>query len=264
MTGRYYVTPNGDPYYNMALDEWLFAAIQKRTDFAPAVLRLYSWDRGAITIGYNQNPSKAVDFDALDTDVPMIRRITGGRAIYHDPSEITFSLALNQAIFPETSRSLSRTNTFISGSVVEALESAGIDVSWSRQSEPGFAAGREIPRKSCFGSISKYEIISRLGKIAGGAQRMIGSSLIHQCSIKINGVSDCPAIGQNQAPASGEESLNKNTGKKLGLSDFTEAFRLVFSRNLGVRLDLTEFSAGDTKEIELFIQRVAEKRLEKR
>ncbi|MCK4573421.1 MAG: hypothetical protein KAU36_03575, partial [candidate division Zixibacteria bacterium] len=80
------------PHFNMAFDEWLFA----RACESPGsiMLRLYSWRPGAITFGFNQKEQTAVDCERLN-GTPLIRRVTGGRALYHDPSELTYAIAVN-------------------------------------------------------------------------------------------------------------------------------------------------------------------------
>ncbi|MCX6825705.1 MAG: hypothetical protein NTV06_00355 [candidate division Zixibacteria bacterium] len=121
VNGYYYFTPNFDPYLNMAVDEWLFDSICRHTVHCRAALRLYSWLFPAITIGYNQDFSEITSKEYLDEQLPVIRRITGGRAIYHEPSEITFSLSAGLDIFPAEARTMSCTTGLISESKVELL-----------------------------------------------------------------------------------------------------------------------------------------------
>lgn len=264
MVGRYYITPRGTPYFNMALDEWLFSRVRKESEFCGVILRLYSWKSEAITIGYNQLLQEAVDFSRLGDNVPIIRRITGGRAIYHDSTELTFSFSLNSEVLPCGLRTLSETNKMISDSVVEILNSAGINATGASRSDPSFKGSSRFRNKSCFGSLARYEIVSDGSKIAAGAQRRIGSYLIHQGSIKINGISECPAIGQT-----GEDgkkaygSVNKRT-KNYALDEFSVDFGRVFSSNLGMELENSEVSKGDGEEIERFRLNLVENILNRR
>ena len=92
--------PESDPYFNMACDNALFSVLSRRSAEVTAILRLYSWKIPAITIGYNQDVSKALDLTRVEDGLPVIRRITGGRAIYHDRSEITFSLTARMDRLP--------------------------------------------------------------------------------------------------------------------------------------------------------------------
>jgi hypothetical protein len=82
---RLLVTWEGEPGWNMALDEALLA----RADPRP-VLRFYTWAPAALSLGYFQR------FDELAhavTDAVIVRRPSGGGAICHDADELTFSIA---------------------------------------------------------------------------------------------------------------------------------------------------------------------------
>lgn len=260
-TGNYYITAQGDPYYNMALDEWAFKRV---LDGGPAVLRLYSWNQGAVTFGFNQKIDRAVDLSRLDEGTPVIRRITGGRAIYHDPSEVTFGLALKMAVLPENRRSLAATNAVISDAQVEVLARLGHPVSWLDHSDHDFIKGVSGKMKSCFGSVSKYEVIDGVNKIAGGAQRRIGDCLIHQGSIKINGISACGAIGQEAYPVRKKSESCQNLNGNYTVDHFIPVFGAVFSEKLGISFERSEFSAVDSEEIEKIRVNLIENCLEKR
>lgn len=76
----------------MAVDYALLKSVSSG-DSRP-VLRLYGWEKPAITVGYFQIPGDELDLDACRQDgVDVIRRITGGGAVYHE-HEITYSVSL--------------------------------------------------------------------------------------------------------------------------------------------------------------------------
>jgi lipoate-protein ligase A len=250
--GKYYVTGAGEPFWNMAFDEWMFERVCRRKDSCGALLRLYSWESAAITIGYNQNLSTTVDLSLLEDDIPIIRRVTGGRAIYHDPTELTFSLMLDIEILPEGGRSLSKANERISRAVTDFLGRVGINAAWSERSDRSYSGRPAGHLKSCFGSVSKYEVLAGRHKIAGGAQRRIGTGLIHQGSIKLNGISDCPAIGQ-----SGDFSEKKAAGssepqKHHEIGEISTTFAGVFSREFAIDFHPAQVAAEEPDEIETY------------
>jgi len=73
--------------YNMAVDE----AILK---LGISTLRLYKWQPSAISIGYFQSLKQEVDIEKCKQNgVDIIRRITGGGAVYHD-QELTYSFII--------------------------------------------------------------------------------------------------------------------------------------------------------------------------
>jgi lipoate---protein ligase len=78
--------------WNMAVDFSLMKSVS-RAGSRP-VIRIYRWERPAITIGYFQETGDELNMDACAADgVPVIRRITGGGAVLHD-REITYSICL--------------------------------------------------------------------------------------------------------------------------------------------------------------------------
>ena len=108
LNARCYSQYGCDPYENMAADEWLMEQAFSRPGYV--ALRLYTWNAGAITFGYNQDVDRAVDYSALN-GTPLIRRITGGRALYHDPSELTYAIVVNTTGLGKTRLTGSITST---------------------------------------------------------------------------------------------------------------------------------------------------------
>src|SRR3989441_13000855 len=75
--------------YHMARDETL---ARERVDdpSLPNVLRLYSWQPAAVSIGYQQS-MEAVDLIACrNAGIDVVRRPTGGRAVLH-ANELTYA-----------------------------------------------------------------------------------------------------------------------------------------------------------------------------
>ncbi len=254
----YIVTPSCEPLFNMAFDEWLFGQVRSGENGVSAVLRLYSWKFPGITIGYNQSPEKAIDYSQIHTSIPIIRRITGGRAIYHDPGELTYSLSLNLDILDPGSRSLRQTNFLISDALVKVIGKFGITAEQSGKTSKDYQSGSNNTLKACFESVTRHEITSGLSKIAGGAQRRIGRYMIHQGSIKINGVSSCAAIGQVEKPPPFGGARN------YGCEDFEKIFFKAFEKRLKVSFNYWKPSEKEQVDIKNFIKKFAEKSLEKR
>ena len=248
----------------MALDEWALEKVRSGSGGVSAILRLYTWNKGAITFGYNQKLEKAVDFSLVDGGTAVIRRVTGGRAIYHDPTELTFSLVLDVTSLPSKSRSLSATNGLISDALVEILGRFGHNTNWLDRSNQEFQEGLRGRMKSCFSSVSKFEVVNGHSKIAGGAQRRLGDYLIHQGSIKINGVSDYPAVGQKASPPIQDISGEDNQDKLYTIEQFAPIFGEVFGEKLGVVFDRMEFLSDELEEIKNLTVNLIENCLERR
>lgn len=83
-----------DVYWQMALDEAMLV-LRSRGEI-PSTLRLYRFKPSAVTIGYFQKVSEAVNLEFLrERGIEFTRRITGGGSVYHDTNgEITYSVVL--------------------------------------------------------------------------------------------------------------------------------------------------------------------------
>lgn len=179
-----------DSYFNMAFDEWL---LQKSIEYESCFfLRLYSWLPGGITIGVNQNEHKAVKFEKLKT-TPVIRRITGGRAIYHDESEMTYSLVIKNIRISD-SKQLNILNENITNALMLFLKQIGIDSEFVKKSSRSNTSKDYFHKAPCFNSFAKYEIISNSKKIIASAQRKFDNVILQHGSIKIKGIVKHPAL----------------------------------------------------------------------
>ena len=87
MRNFWYVSPSRDGWQNLAMDEWFLEHLQ------PDDFLLYFYvNQNAVIIGKNQNPWKECDLAAMERDqVQLVRRITGGGAVYHDCGNLNFS-----------------------------------------------------------------------------------------------------------------------------------------------------------------------------
>lgn len=85
---------------NMALDEAVSESV--RAGGQPTI-RFYSWKPSCVSIGYFQSLEEEVNFPECEArGVDVVRRITGGGAVYHDRfGEITYSVIAPQELFPQ-------------------------------------------------------------------------------------------------------------------------------------------------------------------
>jgi lipoyltransferase/lipoate-protein ligase len=91
-TWRLLSIETNNAYLNMAIDEAILNA--RSAGQVPNTLRFYRWKPSAISIGKNQNPENEVYLDACEKlGVDVVRRISGGGAVYHDfEGEVTYSV----------------------------------------------------------------------------------------------------------------------------------------------------------------------------
>src|SRR5438445_109350 len=90
---RLLVTESTDGATNMAIDEALWRGRQAGT--SPPTVRFFGWDPPTVSLGYGQPLDDSVDVAACRRlGVGLVRRPTGGSAIYHDgpERELTYSV----------------------------------------------------------------------------------------------------------------------------------------------------------------------------
>lgn len=82
-----YVTNNStDPFFNMAFDEWCLQNLPDEPVFC-------LWrNRPSVIIGITQNPQSEVNLEYLhEKGFDLVRRSTGGGAVYHDLQNLNYS-----------------------------------------------------------------------------------------------------------------------------------------------------------------------------
>jgi|GEM_PF-5035202 len=152
----------------MAVDGALLAAAQTPT------LRLYGWAPHAVSMGYFQS---IADFADLPGGVPLVRRTTGGGAIYHG-DELTYSLATDAAMLP---RDLAEGYALLHGALVRAL--AGVGVRCHRATEGRMSARPQD--RWCFAHPVMGDLVTERGKLCGSAQRRERGRVLHHGSLVI-------------------------------------------------------------------------------
>ena len=91
--GRLIVHGPRDPRFNMACDEALGLCARE------PVLRFYGWEPPALSLGYFQDAAEVEPFRGRLGSPPVVRRITGGGAIYHY-RELTYSIVAPPGCLP--------------------------------------------------------------------------------------------------------------------------------------------------------------------
>jgi lipoate-protein ligase A len=148
----------GDPTWNMAFDEALLRTA------GPPTLRLYGWNPHAVSLGYFQ---AAHDFADLPAAVPVVRRLTGGGAIWHG-DELTFALVADAELLPTR---IEAGYEFVHGAVRAALAMVGIPCA---QKGAGHAPGARPASRWCFAEPGCFDLVVADGrKLLGSAQRRI-------------------------------------------------------------------------------------------
>lgn len=119
-----------DGWRNLAADEWLLDHLE------PDAAALYFYvNENAVVIGKNQNPWRECDLGAMERDgVQLVRRVTGGGAVFHDAGNLNFSFIADKALYDERAQL---------ECIVQAVRSFGIDCAFSGRNDL-LAGGRKF------------------------------------------------------------------------------------------------------------------------
>ena len=209
MTLRLLYTGRRNAFYNMGLDEAIFESVKR--GHAPSTLRFYGFSPPAITIGYLQSIDDIYLELCRRKGVDVTRRITGGRAVFHN-GDLTYSLVTN-VNDPLFGGSIFNTYRVISNIFAAALNSVGVEADVIK------ATSNKKRASLCFDSTSRYELTVCGKKIFGSAQRREGDYIFGQGSLLLFP----PKLKVSQFLFSDSEepsSIYSLCGKKINVQEF--------------------------------------------
>ena len=113
---------NLDAYFNLASEEYLLK--QKEGYY------VYLWqNENSVIIGINQNAYNEVNLDyAEKNNVKIVRRLTGGGAVYHDKFNLNYTII---APYNENENAYVK----FSAPVIEYLKSIGVEAKFSGRND---------------------------------------------------------------------------------------------------------------------------------
>jgi len=219
--------------YNMAVDEELLARAQAGEQVP--VLRIYTWDPAAVSIGRFQKIEEAVNASVCQQrGFDIVRRITGGRAVLHW-RELTYSIIArtDDPLFPAN---VLGTYKLIAAGLLQGLWNLGIPAEMvSRSNKHAALVKKAAKDAACFSSPSWYEILAHNRKIIGSAQRRLSGAFLQHGSILLDFDA---ALEAEVIPGGGSgdcvTSIRKELGKAVPLDEVKQAFVRGFSEELGI------------------------------
>lgn len=168
---------------NMAIDEALANSLAQQQNFS--YLRIYQWQPAALSFGYNQRIERFVDMGKAEkTGISLVRRMTGGRMVFHD-NEYTFSAG---APIKEIKNAIGIPSTFLDMFIflitplVNALNKAGVPARFSSARDCG---NENSHNQHCYAAAAGHSIFAENKKLVGAAGVVRGNSLVIHGSIPI-------------------------------------------------------------------------------
>lgn len=135
-----------NPYFNLACEEYLLTA----EHFKTPVVRIWQ-NSPAIIVGKFQNTPAEIDNDYIKAhDIAVVRRITGGGAVYHDDGNINYTI-----VQPTSGQTIDFAQ--FTAPVIKLLQSYGLNAQ----------------------NKGRNDIEINGSKISGGAQTIIKGRVLH-------------------------------------------------------------------------------------
>jgi lipoate-protein ligase A len=228
-----------DAYSNMAIDEAILTEASK--GIAPNTLRLYAWKPSAVSIGYFQSVRDVVDLEACRRlGVDVVRRMTGGGAVYHDQTgEITYSLIVREND-PRIPRDILESYEVICGGIIEGL--------------------RRLHLKAEFQPIN--DVLVRGKKISGNAQTRRNGVLLQHGTLLLDFDPESMStllrishekIRDKMIANVGERltSLRKELNKDIVIDETSSTIVRGFEKSLGVGFISGQLSKSEAKATDI-------------
>ncbi|HKI98274.1 MAG TPA: lipoate--protein ligase family protein [bacterium] len=164
--------------YNMAKDE---VCLERAHHTGRPALRLYGWEHLTLSIGRAQQVAREIDLAACRAAaVPLVRRITGGRAVLHG-SDLTYAVTAPTSL-PGFEGGIMPIYRALSQVFVRFLRELDC------RPEVKTYTGRErieLASAICFSTPSAFEILVEGRKLIGSAQRRLPTAFLQHGSLPL-------------------------------------------------------------------------------
>lgn len=215
-----------DPYYNLAFEEYIF------TSFRDGDVFLLWRNAPCMVVGSYQNICRETRVPALRRlGIPVLRRISGGGAVYHDLGNLNYSLMTRQEGAVDYERSLAP--------ILEALRAIGVPARKNRTCD--LAIGEE--------------------KISGSAQRAAGGRLLHHGTllfdadltaledISVRGKNGCFQTKGTPSAICAVTNIRPHLARDMTIETFRRRLLDYMVPDLSNRLELTEAQRAEVRRL---------------
>jgi lipoate-protein ligase A len=248
---RLLVTEPADGATNMAIDEAIWRGRQAGAS-APTV-RFFAWKPPTVSLGYGQPLGRDVDLRACRRlGVGLVRRPTGGSAIYHDgpERELTYSVVASTEDLG-LAADLLETYRWIALALRRGLRALGapvdiVAIADTQGPVPAF----------CFARTGRYELEIAGRKVVGSAQRRQGAHFLQHGSVLL-GV-DEPRLRAlfptTRDPLATLTTLEAALGQRPKFDDVAAALGEAFEAEHGLGLRPGGLSTEETAQVEALVR----------
>ncbi|MGD0817292.1 MAG: biotin/lipoate A/B protein ligase family protein [Methanomassiliicoccales archaeon] len=189
-------------------------------------LSFYSRDRPTISLGYFEKASECIDLELChDLGIDVVRRLSGGSAIFTDPGQIIYTVTVEAGVVPENPR---ESYPLICSGVVNALKSLGIEA----EHKP------------------LNDVVVNGRKISGSAQTRKAGVVLQHGTVVIDSDLETMMRVIRQRPGKprnrdGMTSVSLELGRPVNMFEVKTALIAGFERTFGVRIENGTLSAEE-------------------
>ncbi|MBQ7246195.1 MAG: lipoate--protein ligase [Firmicutes bacterium] len=216
-----------NPYYNLALEEFVFSMLDRNESY------FMLWQNSnTIVVGKFQNTIEEINPEAVDAnDIKVVRRLSGGGAVYHDDGNLNFTFIVTKEGNKEFDFCV-----FVEP-IVKALSDLGVYAEFT----------------------GRNDITIDGLKISGNSQYIKNGRVLHHGCIMLDSnldkVKDALAVREAKFESRSVKSvrsrvttINANAPRKISMEEFKEAIK----RNVFLNGEVREYqlTEDDEREIE--------------
>ena len=250
-TWRLLVTEPCDGATNMAIDEALWRSRHAGT--SPPTVRFFAWDPPTVSVGYGQPLDRHVDVAACQRlGVGLVRRPTGGSAIYHDgpERELTYCVtarADDLGVGPD----LLETYRWIARALVRGLKALGagaemVPTGRGLGPDPAF----------CFARTGAFEIEAGGKKLVGSAQRRLATSFLQHGAVLLGVDAERlrALFPTTRDPLATLTTLEAAIGRRPSFDEVARVLGDAFEAEHGLRLVPGGLSVDESARVETLVR----------
>jgi lipoate-protein ligase A len=211
--------------FTAAADEAILAA--RAEDTAPTTLHLYRRDAPAVSLGYFQKVGDCVDLEAAKREgISLVRRMSGGSAIFSDRGQLTYCLVAGESELPGTVEEVFEK---VCGALIDALSRFGLQAEHHRPNDV-LINGRKI---------SGSAQVRRLGCIAQHGTVLVDTDLELMDRV----------LRAAKRPRDGMTTMALELGRAPAMDEVAQAVVDGFQRTFGVTIARGHLTDGERGSI---------------
>src|SRR5438270_13044195 len=173
---RFLNTHVHDAALNMAIDESILT--HHLQGEVPPTLRVFRWSRPSISLGRFQSIEREIVSERCqELGVALVRRPTGGRAVYHS-DDFTYCIVMGKRFGVPSG--IVASYAFLAQGLLSALTFLGV------QAELSDGRVSKNPSAACFASSTQADLTSGGFKLIGSAQVWKDDTLLQQGSLPLD------------------------------------------------------------------------------